>query len=398
MTESLIATSGLGTSSALDVASVALAAARLIPAARLPRTLEAPERPREQRACMGPMSLSSMEGHYLDREWTYATVSHETPLIAAFSAVGERRFADPITVQQPEDLTAHFLDARSQGLRAVCMLGAGFPWSVQEQLQLEGAVVGRLPFATPEDVRTYASRLVMREREAVSLPRKAWLVSAGADPFILYLLRLFVIALREAFARHGFAVTIVGSNDPAPGGEPPGFIVLLTHGSDGPDYGTPLGLSQPVRRAIGNACEAGAIVLHLGCNGAGAMGGGRFENLPAALGLNAPVSTIDTFEAFAANCLAEGASGVIAHVDSTWSAAFEHPQPVIDLVDWLASGRGTFGHAMDSIWTEALRTGARAHVALRRGDDQRAGISWLRHLDLKGFVLLGDPSAYVAWR
>jgi hypothetical protein len=175
------------------------------------------------------------------------------------------------------------------------------------------------------------------------------------------------------------------------------MVVLLTHGADGASAGEPLGISRGRCDAIVEACRHGAYLLHLGCNGAGTFAGGRFGALVDELRLpQVPISPCDTISPFALRCLRTGASGILAHVDSTWSNAFVDARAIEAWVDWVASGDGALAFAAEDISRESGKAAIEAVQKQGRADPE-ASLSWLRFMDLRGFVLLGDPSSCGLW-
>jgi hypothetical protein len=400
--ETLISASGFGVTKPFRIERVADVAAGALARSEAPIRLARSKDTLEAGAAMGPMARSAIAGNYLGNQWACVAFPGEEGLLHSCSSLVARRAAEPVNLPDTGDLMSYFSAQRAAGLKALCIVGRRLPWRTQESLQMAGAVIGRLPLATPDSMEELSERISNRDRSQEPLPKRAWILAGPSDHFTDTLTSLFSEALSRRFRAHGFEVDVAAgaserSKASNTSSQLPGFVVLLTHGGDSPIPGLPLGLDPNTLANIRRACASGALLLHLGCNGAGMFAGGRFEDIPEQLGLEVPKSEEDTFDTFASECLAAGSCGVIAHVDSTWSSAFSNPESVLDLVDWIASGRGSLGHAMDSIWTDALRAGVDAHNFLREGNSRSAGLSWLRHLDLKGFVLLGDPSTYLCW-
>jgi hypothetical protein len=339
-------------------------------------------------------------GHFLDDAWGIVALRADADCAQALRPLTRRRLATAPRVFDTEADLLEFWKTRPDSLRAVCIAGAGVSWATEERLRLAGAIVGRLPFPEAHAHERFARRLVDRERALEALPRKAWVLVGDPDPFTECLDAVFAGPILKRLERHGFEVRLaIGRQADTLAGDPtPGIAVLLAHGMDPPDTGVPAGVPGLVREVLLSASAAGAVIVHLGCNGAGTVARGRFGDVASELGLEVPFTETDTFDAFGAACLGAGASAVVGHVDSTWSTAFDTATPVLDFIDWVASGRGSFGHGLESLATEALRAGTEAHDLLRRQKPLDAGLAWLRHLDLRGFVLLGDPSAYCRWK
>jgi hypothetical protein len=160
------------------------------------------------------------------------------------------------------------------------------------------------------------------------------------------------------------------------------LVVVLDHGAAEP-LGVPAtaGLHQRLLESV----TPGSIVVHFGCFGAGRAGGDRYVGL---LGIERR-DAVESISSFALDCLARGASAVIGHVDGTWSGTYVDPRPVAEVVRHLAAGVSA-GYATRLLTIEAQRHAACA-VAMRTNDPRRAGQHWLRHLDLSGYVCLGDP-------
>ncbi|MCC6552536.1 MAG: hypothetical protein IT372_05865 [Polyangiaceae bacterium] len=343
------------------------------------------------------MTGGPVQGLEVGERWAAVGLQRGAALVAALAPLIERRQGKVALLADSRGVLEYWQQER-HGLRAVCLVGTEISWRVQERLQLDGALVGRLPFADPEPLAEYAKRLVARERSRVERKRVGWIVCAEPDPFTAALEQRLGDALERGMRRRGFLVRRFRGDRIDEHIDDAGVIILLTHGSDPPAAGEPVGLSEEVRARIMDACRGGAVVMHLGCSGAGMLAGGRFEELPRRLGLEGcPIADADVFSEFGCRCLAAGAGAVVAHVDSTWSIAFQHPRPIVDWIDWICSGRGAVAHAADSISAEANRAGADAFERRRMGDELGSGMAWLRHLDLKGFVVLGDPSSHFRW-
>jgi len=398
--ERRIFASGLGRGRSFDADEVARAAAGLVPkgSASFARVRTAP--PAEQSLHLGPLRDGPVQGHEISDHWAAIGLAEEPDLLSALKPLVSRRGGRTHCFEAADEIIPFWRRERDRGLRAICIVGQRIPWQTQEALQLDGALVARLPFTDPERLKRYAKLAASRERERSKLRRVAWIITPVLDGFTRALDEVFREPLAQTLSnRWGFSVLHLQEGGIHAGSlETPGFIVLLTHGEDPPNEGAPVGLSAALQGEIQRACEAGAVVAHLGCNGAGMFARGRYSDLPERLGVDdCPRAEHDTFSAFGLDCLERGASAVLAHVDSTWSNAFERAQPVVDWTDWVCSGKGAFGHAADSILEEATRSGNKAYERLTQGREAEANAVWLRHLDLRGFVTLGDPSAYCRW-
>lgn len=346
----------------------------------------------------GPMTEGLLLGNYQSTEWSLASVRADASLLNSCRALVRRRVSPTVlNADDDMDLIARCKTAHLNGLKAVCLVGPSVSWATHERLQRNGVIVGRVPFSAEGATEAYAIRAAARERARAPLNRVAWFIHAEADPFTLSLRYKLEAAIKSRLRVHGFDAIDLTRETRLPR-QQPGLVFLFTHGADYPNAGAPRVAWGPALDAVKEACSAGAVVVHLGCNGAGTVGGGRYAMVAQQLGLRVPSTEEDTVNSYGLTCLEQGATGVVAHVDSTWSTAFATATPWVDFVDWVASGRGALGHALESMVVEAQRAGSAAFEAHMSGDPKQAGLNWLRHMDLLGFVLLGDPSAYCVWR
>lgn len=287
--------------------------------------------------------------------------------------------------------------------RAVCVVGTQIPWRELEQLQQAGVLVGRLPFHDPERAARWAVGATARWLRKPELPRRAWIVAPANDKFTLRLANYTVCRLQRALKDLSFgddALAMPASDDEV------GLVILLVHGREAPADGDPC-VAPETRARVLAAARNGAVILHLGCHGAGRTAGGRYGDLPVVLGAEqATIATRDTVSPFAMECVEAGATAVIGHLDGTWSKTLEDPEVLIQLVDGIARGSITVGVATRLLADEANRRAATAmaHVfAASQGEAgeqwrREAGKQWLRFLDLSGFVCIGDPCAFVRWQ
>jgi hypothetical protein len=254
-----------------------------------------------------------------------------------------------------------------------------------------------LPFDDGKALRAYAAACVLAEVDKPKLPRTASILAPGSDPFTEILHRRFTDRLKHALEGLGFSVRLEPVGGERTASEAPAFAFVLAHGSDPPRFGTPVDVDSKV---IARACRAGGWIVHLGCYGAGVSAGRRFGDLPERLGIDdAAPARFDAVSGFAAGCLAKGARGVLAHVDSTWSSAFEGGvEPIVDFAEWIASGRGALGYACDSLAAASNRAAVSAYQLREMKSERDSGLAWMRHLDLRGFVALGDPSSSSGWK
>jgi hypothetical protein len=329
-------------------------------------------------------------------QWVAAALGRPDLVNAAEPLISKRGgeaklFSDEISLRRFWELE------RGKGLRALCLLGTQASWLLQEELQLDGALIGRLPFDDPGALHDYVRALASYETTEKSR-RIATVVAPAIDEFTARLAATFVEPVTRVLRKLGFVVAV---HDGAPGrdvrvGESH-LIVLLTHGADGDLAGEPIGIRAESREAIVEACRHGAFLLHLGCNGAGTFAGGRFGALVEELCLGrVPITPHDTVSPFALRCLRAGAGGILAHVDSTWSNAFADARVIEAWVEWVASGDGALAFAAEDVSRESGKAAIDAVQRHGKGDPE-ASLSWLRFIDLRGFVLLGDPSSFGQW-
>ncbi len=298
--------------------------------------------------------------------------------------------------------TSAWLSKNTGHVKAVCLLGRDHSWEFQETLQRRHRIlVGRVP-GRPDAIHGYATRVADRETLKVpKVPRRALLLCAeGAGDIFTRSLASRVLPVLEAELKEcGFSV------DKEPNGVLYGLVVSLTHGADPTDFAHPRNYGQPVqvgtaaRHAIDETCAAGGVFAHFGCNSAGLRGGGLYQDLLGICNVPHLKADRDDMDSFAAVCLERGAGGVLAHVDSTWSCAFDDAAPAGQWVSWLASGAGTVGYAQSSL-VDGAKDAADMLIAgdvRHERDPVRLGRSWLRNRDLLGFVTLGDPCATIQW-
>jgi hypothetical protein len=346
---------------------------------------------------MGRRTKGRVQGRIAKDEWVAVSVGDQADLIRAIAPLAKARGGETVTFASAADLAAYWSKERAKGLRALCLLGTGVPWLAQERLQLDGALVSRIPVDDANALDAYATRLVRFEAGRPSLPRLAVLVAPAFDEFTRILHEVFVAPLTQVLSHLNFEVVLHPPAERTAGRlAEAGLIVLLTHGGDGGDAGEPVGLDDGARQAVVDACSQGAWVAHLGCNGAGTFAGGRFGKLIEQLGLDAPITPCDSVSRFAIDCVRAGARGVLAHVDSTWSNAFERADSIVTWVEWIASGEGALAWSAEDLARDAGRAAVDAFEARAAGDPE-AGLHWLRHLDLRGFVTFGDPSSFCGW-
>jgi hypothetical protein len=285
-------------------------------------------------------------------------------------------------------------------LRCLLLLGTGISWSVQEKLQRLGFHVGRLPFDEPAEIRRYAERLAARERQGTRLPRRVWVVAPRSDVFTRTLHHFLQLPIQEALRDEGFPAEAIiwADGTRRPDGALPGLILLLTHGAADASSGVPQG-SAELLHAIYEACEQGAVVAHLGCNGAGGSRNGRYEELASWNLMESlpPALPRDVFSVFSRTCLQRGAHTVFAHVDVTWSHTLYPSRPFEEWLRGVCSGSVAASFAALDFHAEADRAAFQALDQRREQRLQEAGGSWLRHLDLHGFVTLGDPASTFRW-
>jgi hypothetical protein len=383
--------SGLGHAAAFYPHELDRAATGLLSAGPVTK----PRLTRDHLGLMGRRTEGAVQGRIQGPQWAAVALAAQGELLGAIAPLAELRRGEVRKVADDNELAAFWSRERTEGLRAICLLGTGVSWAAQEQLQQDGALVGRIPLDDANLLRAHANQLVALETRCPPATRIACIVAPAHDAFTQILAETFANPLYDTLKHLGFEVIV----------EPHGtvalasarLIVLLTHGSDGNPPGEPLGLSPSARHALMQACNHGAWILHLGCNGAGTFAGGRFGTLPRELNLlDAPISSHDQISRFALDCILAGSRGFLGHVDSTWSNAFELPDAIVTWADWIGSGAGALAFAAEDLARDAGKAAAEAMEAHRRSGPN-AGLSWLRYLDLRGFISLGDPSASGTW-
>lgn len=350
----------------------------------------------ERRARLGGRPM----GAVLGPSWKVLALRSQQPLQEAAASVQSHRIGSHRLVDDEQELLEWARTDGRHDTRCLLLVGTGISWAAQEELQSRGFYVGRLPFDEPAQIRQYAERLVTQEQQQKRLPRRAWVVAPDNDDFTRMLHRLLAQPLHETLRDQGFAEESIlwteGSRRPA--GALPGLILLLTHGVAEASSGAPV-VSDEVLQAIYEACGQAAVVAHLGCNGAGSMRDGRYRELanwlPVAFRPQALAR--DVFSEFTRTCLLRGAQTVLAHVDITWSHTLYPWQPFEEWLRGVASGGCTAGFSAKDFYAEATRAREQARDERRQQHLQQAGSSWLRHLDLHGFVTLGDPCCTFRW-
>jgi hypothetical protein len=385
--------SGLGAARGVDREVLFLAASRLR-GQQLPRRRREGVLPPSTEANMGEYNEGPVKGYSISDHWRAIALEQDAALMEAFAPLVKQHMSEYWVLKSEDEVIQHTREAQGS-LHTICLVGRSISWAAQEQLALEVPYVGRIPFTTPEQVEAYAERISDRARDKATMSRCALIVAPAFDGFTIALDNLFTLDLERAFLRHGFRVEVSRGDTPfsTSTSDPASIVVLLTHGEDAPNTGNPVGVGPNTMSRITASCEKGAIIVHLGCNGAGQSRGRRYGTLSRRMNLERlPTVERDNFDGFATLCLARGASAVLAHVDSTWSCAFDNAQALIDWTDWLCSGEGTVGYAADSLHNAANLLGRDAFAYKQSGDKLRSGCAWLRHLDLRGFVLLGNPS------
>ena len=383
--------SGLGPGVSFSETELMRAARILLPSTPV-RGVGGPSR--EGRAVMGRPVVGSVQGSMNGPLWVAVTLEEQAGLARAAEPLVQARKSDTATFSTEHELREFWACERTAGLRALCILGTKISWLAQEELQRDGALVARLPFDDHDELYDYARTLGRPQ----PVGRRATIVAPASDGFTSALSRMFVNPVKDALSALRFEVTIADQrSEPVDAIAAAAILVLLTHGGDDAAAGEPRGVPPGTREAILEACRRGAWIVHLGCNGAGTFAGGRFGPLVQELSLGrVPVSQTDTTGRFAIDCLRAGARGVLAHVDSTWSNAFEDPLSVVSWVEWIGSGAGALAWAGEDI-SRASGNAAIAAVEMHGRGDPRASLCWLRHVDLRGFVALGDPSSFGTW-
>lgn len=365
------------------------AAAALVPAVLPARTLAA-------------LDLSHLEdlargGGYVrgvERASRYALVVHEADLAIAkpLCANFEDRKGE-VAVLGPTDTLGGWYRGREEPPRAVFVVGTAIPWSETVQLQqLAPVFVSRLPLCSASDAGWWEQRADHRWLVQAEARKRAWIVSPAHDLFTRRLAEFVVGPLRRALGALRFAPDPLR---PPGDDEEVGLVVLLTHGDD--LTGAPVVDAATHDRVLA-ACARGAIIVHLGCHGAGRVAGDRYGDLASRLDVPQPRVPRDAHATFARACLLAGAAGVIAHLDATWSKTFEDPSALIHALEGIAEGTATASFATHLLVAEANRCAAAAVDHCRAGDLAAGGRAWLRHLDLSGFVCLGDVREAPRWR
>jgi hypothetical protein len=390
MTE-LEASSGLGISTPIARDRLYEEAARLVPATLsiAPPDSAEPRLPEGQVTLGGPPG-GAVHGDEFADAWSLVAGRGEAPLHqGARELLAWRRSRAAVLAGD-----AGLLDwwqSRAPRPAAVCVVGTAIPWADVEALQGRGVWVGRLPFGTDSELRTWVEGAVERSCEPTPMPRRALVVAPRDDEFTRQvaggaLARLDALLRARRFERVDSTTT-----------ERVGLVVFMTHGSEAPDAGWPTTRDDAAARAL-EAIGPGAVVVHLGCHGAGVSAGSRYGDLPVIVGARPLAATAaDSCSRFAVQCLARGAAAVLAHVDGTWSRTLHDCEAFFHCLDWIVSGKGSVGRAIACLAEDANRRGREAYELLAAKRTARAGESWLRSLDLRGFVCLGDPSAAVTW-
>jgi hypothetical protein len=343
-------------------------------------------------------------GDEMGRRWVAVALRRDAHLLEAARPLISRRQGRSETFEDAAQLLAWCRMAREkEGVRCVLLLGTSIPWWVQETLQLEGICwVGRLPLNEPEQIAAYSRHIAEAERSKRNvLRREAWIIAPRNDGFTQILHELLSRTIQTILREEGFTLRLMPADDGAlPEVESrPGLILFLTHGDAQASSGSPV-IAPEVLERVYRACAGGAMVAHFGCNGAGGFPESRYADLPPQLSgyaFNFPSNASDVFSTFSQRCLLAGASSVLAHVDITWSSAFESNSPIDLWLSSVATGSGASGFAMSDIPAAAVRSARRASACLMNGDAREAGWHWLRYLDLSGFVVLGDPSFRFRW-
>lgn len=350
----------------------------------------------ERRARLGGRPMGSILGP----SWKVVALRSQQPLQEAAASVQGHRIGSHRLFDDEQEL----LDwARTEGrhdTRCLLLVGTGISWDAQELLQQRGFYVGRLPFDEPSRIQQYTQRLVAQEHQQQRLPRRAWVIAPNNDPFTRMLHRLLAQPIQEILRDQGFPEESIVWADGArrPAGALPGLVLLLTHGVADAGSGAPV-VSDEVLQVIYEACGQGAVVAHLGCNGAGSMRDGRYRELANWLPADVRPQTVarDVFSEFTRTCLLRGAQTVLAHVDVTWSHTLYPWQPFEEWLRGVSSGSCAAGFSARDFYAEASRAREQARDERRQQQLQEAGRSWLRHLDLHGFVTLGDPCCTFRW-
>ncbi|HEY0987877.1 MAG TPA: hypothetical protein VGD80_12525 [Kofleriaceae bacterium] len=334
-------------------------------------------------------ALASLGAHILGnaRRSDYAMVTRSIALHASLERWVETRSSKIVVVPDDTELAAWYR-TRSNPPLAVCAAGAGFAWCDLVAVQQAGACVARLPCDSSPGAEAWRDAALERWRDPPRLPPRVWFIAPNNDAFTQRLARYIVPAAANALRE-----CQIVCEERAASGDDVRLVVLLSHGDP---EGAPV-VPPPVLAAVLRACSQGAIVLHLGCHGAGRLAGERYGELaPRSLGVGGRAER-DTCSPFARRCLDAGAPAVIAHLDATWSKTFERNslRVLVEVIVLLATGGATAGYAALSL-TRAADARARAAIEhLRANRVLEAGEAWLRYLDLSGFVCLGDVCALV---
>jgi hypothetical protein len=322
-----------------------------------------------------------------------AVVVHEAELAVAdplHGWLGDQSIE--LAALDPGDTLGGWYQQRAERLRAICVVGTQIPWNEILTLQQAGVLVSRLPFGCSMQTSRWVDYTTQRWSLETEVRRRAWIVAPGDDLFTQRLKRFLLDPLCDVFRELGFAHEL---QEPPGPHEEVGLVVLLTHGDE--VTGAPV-IDSHTRDCVLAACAQGAIIIHLGCHGAGRTAGNRYGDLARRLGVPQLQVPFDTYAAFARDCLQAGSTAMMAHLDATWSKTFEGRAVLIDAIEAIAEGTATIGYATQMLANEANRCGRVAAERRHVGDVLASGQAWLRYLDLSGFVCLGDVAGYVRWR
>lgn len=367
------------------------AAAQIFPDRAVPAPLDPARLASHDREAMAVMGGRHVRGLGRDASSAVVTTAGERDLVGPLETWLEDREGQLVVLERPMTLDAWYREQPVEP-RTVCVVGTAISWRELAALQDAGVLIARLPFRSPGQVERWARTATLRWFKDATLRKRAWIVAPADDRFTHDLAEHTVARLCRELHQLGFA----GDPLAAPAeGEPVGLVLLLAHGDE--RTGAPVIAERAVARVLA-ACGDGAVIVHLGCHGAGRSAGHRYGDLPRHLGAAVSAgSATDTCSSFALDCLVAGATGFIGHLDATWSGTFEQPRALIDLVASIAEGTATCGYAVGLLANEANRRARLAMTQRLAGNVVASGEAWLRYLDLSGFVCLGDVRAYAAW-